>query len=237
MRLEGPWLEGRLLRRYKRFLADVELSDGRRITAHTPNTGSLKGCAEPGMRVWLRDTGDPKRKYRHSWELVEVRPGVLVGIHTGLSNRLVREAIAAGRVASLQGYDSIRSEVRYGRERSRIDLLLEAEGRPPCYVEVKNVTLVEDGIAAFPDAVSTRGQKHLRELAEMARQGRRAVIFFCIQRRDAREMRPADAIDPVYGRTLREALAAGIEAVAMTAVVSPERIELQAEVPVVCPPL
>ncbi|BCX88664.1 sugar fermentation stimulation protein A [Methylomarinovum tepidoasis] len=235
MRLEGPWLEGRLLRRYKRFLADVELSDGRRITAHTPNTGSLKGCAEPGMRVWLRDTGDPKRKYRHSWELVEVRPDVLVGIHTGLSNRLVREAIAAGRVASLQGYDSIRGEVRYGRERSRIDLLLEAEGRPPCYVEVKNVTLVENGIAAFPDAVSARGQKHLRELAEMARQGRRAVIFFCIQRSDAREMRPADAIDPVYGRTLREALAAGVEAVAMTAAVSPKCIELQTEVPVVCP--
>ncbi len=237
MWLEGPWLEGRLLRRYKRFLADVELADGRRLTAHTPNTGSLRGCAEPGMRVWLRDTGDPKRKYRYSWELVEVRPGVVVGIHTGLSNRLVREAIETGRVPALAGYDTLRGEVPYGRERSRIDLLLEGPGRPACYVEVKNVTLVEAGVAAFPDAISTRGQKHLRELTEMVRQGRRAVIFFCIQRGDAVEMRPADAIDPAYGRALREALAAGVEAVAMTAAVSPARLELQSEVPVVCPPL
>jgi len=235
MRFEGPWLDGRLVRRYRRFLADVRLDHGVTITAHTPNTGSLKGCAEPGLRVWVRDTGDRKRKYRYSWERVEVASGVLVGIHTGHSNRLVRETVEAGKVPSLRGYRRIRGEVRYGRERSRIDLLLEDDDRPPCFVEVKNVTLVEGGVARFPDAVSVRGQKHLRELLAVVRQGGRGVLFFCIQRADAREFRPADDIDPDYGRLLRQALAGGVEALAWRARVSVDEIVLDRPVPVVCP--
>ncbi len=235
MRLPGPWLQGRLIRRYKRFLVDVELDGGALVTAHTPNTGSLKGCAEPGMSVWLRDTRDDSRKYRYSWELVAPRPGVVVGIHTGLSNSLVRESIESGRIGPLQGYEKIRGEVRYGLERSRIDLLLEAGGRPGCYVEVKNVTLVEDGIARFPDAVSSRGQKHLRELMAVAREGGRAVIFFCVQRHDAEVMMPADAIDPEYGRLLREAVRSGVEALAWRARVKPGEIVLTRQIPVRCP--
>ncbi len=235
MRFEGPWLRGRLLRRYRRFLADIQLDSGARITAHTPNTGSLKGCAEPGLRVWVRDTGSSERKYRHSWELVEAGSGALVGIHTGHSNLLVREALETGKITGLQGYRGIRSEVRYGREGSRIDFLLEADDRPPCYVEVKNVTLVDGGIARFPDAVSVRGQKHLRELMEVVRQGGRGVVFFCIQRADAQVFRPADDIDPDYGRLLRQALASGVEAMAWRARVDVGDIELEHPVPVVCP--
>ncbi len=235
MKLQGPWLKGRLLRRYKRFLADVALENGTCVTAHTPNTGSLKGCAEPGMPVWLRDTRDDRRKYRYSWELVESHPGVWVGIHTGLSNSLVKEGIGSGCIGPLQGYERVRSEVRYGQENSRIDLLLEARERPACYVEVKNVTLVEDGNALFPDAVSTRGQKHLRELISVARQGGRAVIFFCIQRSDAEVMMPADGIDPEYGRLLRQAVRSGVEALAWQARVAPEEIVLTRQIPVRCP--
>lgn len=235
MRLEAPWFCGRLLSRCRRFLADIQLEQGSRITAHTPNTGSLKGCAEPGLRVWVRDTGNSKRKYRYSWEMVEVRSGTLVGIHTGRSNHLLREAVETGKIPSFQGYQRIRSEVRYGWERSRIDLLLEADDRPPCYVEVKNVTWVEEGIAQFPDAVTVRGQKHLRELMEVVRQGGRGVVFFCIQRDDAQEFRPADNMDPVYGRLLRQALASGVEAMAWRARVTLGEIVLEHPVPVVCP--
>jgi sugar fermentation stimulation protein A len=234
VRFPHPLIPGTLLRRYQRFLADVRLDDGRHVTAHTPNTGSMQGCCRPGSRVWLRDTGNIARKYPLSWELVEAEPEVLVGINTGLANALAREAVESGVVQELQGYASIRQEVRYGEESSRIDLLLEnAPGR--CYVEVKNVTLVEDGAALFPDAVTQRGAKHLRELAAMVRQGHRAVIFFCVQRADATELRPADRIDPVYGRTLREAMAVGVEALAYRAEVNLDGIALRSPLPVVCP--
>lgn len=232
MRFDGPLLEGRLIRRYQRFLADVELPDGSQITAHTANTGSMMGCCTPGSRVWLKDSGNPARKYRYGWELVETDPGVLVGINTALSNHLVQEAIEEGVVAELQGYADIRREVRYGDENSRIDLLLEGPDRQ-CYVEVKNVTLVEQGRALFPDAVSSRGSKHLRELAAMARQGARAVIFYCVQRCDAAAVSPADAIDPVYGATLREAVSGGVEALAYRATVETRGIRLATALPVV----
>jgi sugar fermentation stimulation protein A len=232
MRFGQNLIEGVLVRRYQRFLADVELPDGSLVTAHTPNTGSMRGCAVPGSRVWLRDSGNPKRKYPLSWELVEAEPGVLVGINTGLSNRLVEEAIIQGRIGALRGYDRIRREVRYGRENSRIDLLLSGDG-PDCYVEVKNVTLVEQGVALFPDAVTTRGTRHLRELAAMVEEGHRAVIFYCVQRRDAKQVQPADSIDPAYGWALREAVAAGVEALAFRAGVSTEGIELNRPLPVV----
>lgn len=228
-------IEGRLLRRYKRFLADVELDNGERITAHTANTGAMTGCCEPGSRVWLSRSDNPKRKYPHTWELVEVVPGVLCGINTQLSNKLVREAIEAGRIDELSGYTTLRAEVPYGVEKSRIDLLLESGVlSSSCYVEVKNVTLVKQGIGYFPDAVSVRGSKHLRELMAMVAAGQRAVIFYCVQREDCHEVRPADHVDTLYGQTLREALVAGVEALAYRADVSPARIVLRESLPVIC---
>jgi len=226
MRFPTPLLEGRLLRRYQRFLADVDTAAGI-LTAHCPNTGSMQGCAEPGMRVWLSPATNPARKLAWTWELVEALPGVVVGMHTGRSNALVREAIEAGRVPELAGYTAIRPEVKYGAG-SRIDLLLAAPGRPDCYVEVKNVTAAVAGrVGYFPDAVTTRGTKHLREMSAMVASGQRAVLVFCVQRGDVDCVRPADHIDPVYGRTLREALAAGVEVIALGATVTPEGIELE----------
>ncbi len=233
MKFSQPLLAGTLLRRYKRFLADVRLDDGSEVTAHTPNTGSMRGCCDPGSRVWLSDSGNPARKYRLSWELVQPSEGPIIGINTALSNALVREAIESGAISELQGYARIRSEVRYGRENSRIDLLLEDHAdHPDCYVEVKNVTLEEGGDALFPDAVSARGTKHLRELMHVVESGGRAALCFCVQRGDTSGMRPADAIDPEYGRTLRDAAAAGVEVLAYRAVVEPQGIELSTPLPV-----
>ena len=224
-----------LLRRYKRFLVDVELDDGTRLTAACPNTGSMLGCCTPGSRVWLSASDSPTRKYRHTWELVEVE-GVLVGINTGLPNKLVREAIERGVITELGAYASLRGEVAFGAERSRIDLLLQDPARVDCYVEVKNVTAaVEQGVALFPDAVSARGAKHLRELMRLTADGRRAVLVYCVQRGDVGEVRPADAIDPLYGRTLRAALAAGVEVLAYRARVTRQAIDLCERIGVVCP--
>jgi sugar fermentation stimulation protein A len=235
LKFPAPLVEGTLLRRYKRFLADVELAGGGVVTAACPNTGSMLGCCEPGSRVWLSESDSPTRKYRHTWELVE-SGGVTVGINTGLPNRLVREAIENAVIGELSGYEAIRAEVTYGEERSRIDLLLEAARRPACYVEVKNVTAaVSGGVAVFPDAVSERGSKHLRELARLRARGLRPVLVFCVQRGDVHEVRPADAIDPLYGRTLREALAAGVEVMAWRANVSTRAIVLAERIPVTCP--
>lgn len=228
-----PLVAGRLLRRRNRFVAEVELPQGI-VDAHCPNTGSMLGCREPGSRVWLSAADKPGRKLAWTWELVEAA-GTLVGIHTGRSNGLVREAIEAGRLPELAGYTSIRAEVPYGAN-SRIDLLLEAAGRPSCYVEVKNVTAaVADGVGYFPDAVTARGTKHLREMMELVATGRRAVLCFCVQRADVAAVRPADHIDPVYGRTLRAALAAGVEVCALGARVGTDAIVLQSRLPVVCP--
>lgn len=239
--------EGRLLRRYQRFLADVELADGSVVTAHCPNTGSMQGCKDPGSRVWLSPSDNPQRKLAWTWELVEVSNEAaaghaLVGLHTGRSNGLVRELIEAGGVPELAAYSRLRAEVPYGGEglkggkRSRIDLLLEGEGRPPCYVEVKNVTAaVAGGVGFFPDAVTERGTKHLQEMMAEVAKGNRAVLFFCVQRDDVGEVRPADHIDPVYGATLRQAMAAGVEVLAYGATLAPEAIVLTRPLPVVCP--
>jgi len=228
-----PLIEGRLLKRYKRFLADVELKNGEVITAHTANTGKMTGCSEPGSRVWLSGSDNPKRKYPHSWEIVEVAPGVLCGINTLLGNQLVSEAIAAGQILELQGYADIRREVPYGEERSRIDLLLEpVEFMPSCYVEVKNVTLANQGVALFPDAVTVRGAKHLRELIRVVDQGARAVVFYCVQRNDCHVFRPADTIDAAYAQTLREAMKKGVEAIAYQADVRVTGICLTKAMPV-----
>ena len=227
-------VEGRLIRRYKRFLADIQLASGV-ITAACPNTGSLMGCCEPGSRVWLSESDSATRKYRHTWELVEVGQ-VIVGINTGLPNALVAEAIGDGTIGELRGYESLRREVAFGEERSRVDLLLEGEGREACYVEVKNVTAAANrGVALFPDCVSERGSRHLRELMRLKVRGLRPVQVYCVQRGDVNEVRPADGIDHEYGRTLREAIAAGVEVLAYRAKVTPTEIRLAERIPVVCP--
>jgi sugar fermentation stimulation protein A len=223
MKLPQPLYPGALIRRYKRFLADVELESGEIVTAHCPNSGSMKGCAMPGSRVLLSLSDNPNRKLSYTWELVRVN-GSWVGINTGLPNKLTAEAIRQGTIRELAGYDSIRTEVRYGKD-SRIDLLLSGT-RGLCYVEVKNVTLVEGNRALFPDAETLRGQKHLKELMREVREGNRGVIFFVVQRADACALAPADAIDPEYGRLLRLAVENGVEAFAWQAHVDPREIRL-----------
>ncbi|MEO1767419.1 DNA/RNA nuclease SfsA [Thiobacter aerophilum] len=234
MRFATRLLPGTLIARYQRFFADVRLDSGETVTAHCPNTGSMLGCQTPGLRVWLSRADNPARRLAYTLELVEAAPGVLVGVHTGRSNRLVEEAIRAGCPAGLAGYTQFRREVRC--QGSRIDLLLSGPGLPDCYVEVKNVTAKRGaGVALFPDAVTRRGEKHLRDLARLVALGNRGVIFFCVQRADVQEVRPADDIDPAYGRALREVLAAGVEAFACRAQVSTEGIVLTTPVPVRCP--
>jgi sugar fermentation stimulation protein A len=224
MRFPEPPLRARLVRRYKRFLADVELEDGTLLTAHCPNTGSLLGCLEPGSPVWLRDSGNPERKLRHTWQAVRIGR-TWVNVDTALPNRVVAEAIASGALPELDGYGSLRREVAYGR-RSRIDLLLEDAVRGTCHVEVKSTTLARGEVALFPDAVTERGRKHLGELARLARRGRRAVQFFFVSRGDVRVFRPAEDIDPDYASALRRAVRAGVEVVARRTSVRARSLEL-----------
>jgi sugar fermentation stimulation protein A len=221
------------LQRYKRFLADVRLTDGRSITVHTPNTGSMLGLSDPGMRVWLRDTQSETRKYRYSWDMTEPREGVFVGVHTGLVNKLVCEAIDDGTIQEMQGYERIQQEVRYGTENSRIDLLLTHAKRRQCFVEIKNVTAKDyNQMAIFPDAVTSRGQKHLRELMHVVQSGQRAVLLFCVQRNDVVAYRPAGEIDPRYAEYLRMAADNGVEVYAYKASISPNQIKLYESIPV-----
>jgi len=228
-------VEGRLIRRYKRFLADIQLEGAGVITAAVPNTGSMMGCCDAGNRVWLSESDSVTRKYRHTWELVQVGR-VMIGINTGRPNALVAEAIAEGTIAELGGYSSVRREVAYGEEASRVDLVLEAPRRKACYVEVKNVTAAASkGVALFPDSVSERGARHLRELMRLKAQGLRPVQLYCVQRGDVREVRPADGIDFEYGQTLREAIAVGVEVLAYRAKVTATEIRLAERIPVFCP--
>jgi sugar fermentation stimulation protein A len=225
-----PLISGRLIKRYKRFLADIELEDGSVVTAHCPNSGSMKGCDHPGAPVKLSISNNPDRKLPYTWELVMIND-YWVGLNTMLPNRLTEEGILAGTIPELQGYDRLRREVPYGSERSRIDLLLErADGR--CFIEVKNVTMVEGELALFPDAVTERGQKHLRELMEVVANGDRGVILFTVQRGDGQAVAPADRIDPAYGKLLRKAVDHGVEALAYRAMVTPEEIRLTGRLPV-----
>jgi len=234
MKFERELIEGRLIRRYKRFLADVQLP-GEVITASCPNTGAMLGCAAAGSRVWLSEHDSATRKYRHTWQIVETG-NVMIGINTGLPNKLVEEAIVGGVIGELAGYAALRREVGYGEEGSRVDFVLEGGRRKACYVEVKNVTAaVKDGVALFPDCVSERGSRHLRELMRMKAAGVRPVQLYCVQRADVDEVRPADDIDAEYGRTLREAIDAGVEGLAYRASVTPSEIRLESKIPVVCP--
>lgn len=230
MNLPSPLISGKLVRRYKRFLTDVELQGGEIVTALCPNTGSMKSCNTPGSPVLLSRSDNPKRKLKFTWELIFTN-GVWVGVNTGFPNKLVKEAIQNGVVKELQGYPEIHSEVKYGQN-SRIDLLLERD-TGLCYVEVKNVTFAAKGQALFPDAVTTRGQKHLRELMQMVRDGHRALMFYCVQREDAECVRPADMIDPEYGRLLRQAVENGVQAIAYQARITPESILIKKKLPVI----
>lgn len=230
MRFPDPLIPGRLKRRYKRFLADVELDGGEPVVAHCANPGSMLGLAEPGMRVWLSPSRNPARKLKYSWELTAVGEH-LVGINTGHPNGIVAEAVAANRIAELAGYRTLRREVRYGRN-SRIDLLLESPDRPPCYLEVKNVHLKRNAAAAeFPDSVTKRGAKHLEELAAMAESGARAAMFFLVQRGDCSHFEIAADIDPAYHRALLEARERGVEALCYACRVGREGIELDRPLP------
>ena len=207
-----PLIPGVLLKRYKRFLADVRLETGEIVTAHCPNSGSMKGCAEPGRPVYLSRSSNPKRKLPYTWELIRMS-GSLVGVNTLLPNRLVCEAISCGQIDPLRGYPNIDREVGIGN-RSRIDMMLSGGDLPRCYVEVKNCTWVREGIARFPDAVTERGRKHMAALQELAGRGFRAAVFFLVQRMDAQVFRPARELDPAYSEALRNAAKAGVEVLA-----------------------
>lgn len=235
MRFPAPLVRGRLVQRYKRFLADVTLDSGETVTATCPNTGSMIGLIEPGSVVWLSESDSPTRKYRHTWEMVEADLGqgpYLVGINTSRPNALVAEAIGAGLIAGLDGYPELRREVKYGQN-SRIDLLLECASKGRCYVEIKNVHMMRRaGVAEFPDSVTQRGAKHLLELADMVRAGHRAVMVFLIQRGDALRFDLARDIDPRYGEAFDMARAAGVEMLAYRCRLSPEEIVVDCAVPI-----
>ncbi len=235
MRIDAPLLEGRLLRRYKRFLADVELPGGEVLTAHCPNTGSLLGCVPEGAPVVLRDSESATRKLRYTLQSVRIGE-TWVHVDTSLPNAVVAEAIAADAIPTLSGYARLRREVPYGAK-SRIDILLEDEGRPPCYVEVKCTTLVQEGVARFPDAVTARGLGHLEELAARVAAGERAMMVYLVSRGDARHFEPADDIDPAYGAGLRRALDAGVEALAFLSRTSPAEYTLGAPLELRLPPI
>jgi sugar fermentation stimulation protein A len=222
-------VRGILIKRYKRFMVDVNLQNGHVVTAHCPNTGSMRACCEPGRPAYLSRHNNPSRRLQYAFELIEM-PASLVGVNTAVPNRLVREAIHEGTIRSLSGYDSVRAEVRYGTN-SRIDLLLESQKRGRCFVEIKNCTLVEQGIAYFPDAVTVRGLKHLQELQHQVQEGHRCVIFYLIQRTDAHLFKPADFIDPAYGRALRVAVQQGVEIMAWDVKIDLNKIELHKPIP------
>lgn len=231
MEFARPLERGRLLRRYKRFLADVMLDDGREVTAHCANPGAMLGLNAPGLAVWLEPNDDPRRSLRYAWRLAELDDGGWVGIDASLPNRVVGEALRAGAVPALAGYDAIRAEVRYGRA-SRVDFLAEGPGLPPAYVEVKNVHLRRTGdLAEFPDCVTARGARHLDELAGMARAGARAVMLYLVQRTDCRRVALAADLDPAYARAFAAARAAGVEAIAHGARISPAGVALGPEMP------
>ena len=236
MRFPVPLIPATLVRRYKRFLADVMLPSGETITAHVANPGAMTGLAAPGARVWLSKSDSPTRKLPYSWELIEVDLGAgmeIVGVNTGYPNPLVGAALAAGLIPELSGYPSIRREVKYGKN-SRVDFLLEGNGRPPCYVEIKNVHLMRrTGLAEFPDARTERGAKHLDELGDAVAAGARAVMLYLIQIGSASRFGLAHDIDPKYAAAFNRARSRGVEAMAWKCMLTCEGIEIATLVPIV----
>ncbi|OOE60356.1 sugar fermentation stimulation protein SfsA [Salinivibrio sp. ML323] len=234
MQFSPPLASATLVRRYKRFLTDVTLANGELLTMHCANTGAMTGCATPGDTVWFSTSDNSKRKYPHSWELNHTQQGHWICVNTARANPLAVEAVQAGSIPELVGYRQLQTEVRYGSENSRIDLLLRDDDKPDCYIEVKSVTLLEeDGWGAFPDAVSTRGQKHLRELMAMAEQGHRAVLLFVVLHSGIEKVTGAPHIDPDYNQLLNQALASGVEVICYQAQMSPSELNLVNSVPFV----
>ena len=232
MRFPDPLLHGTLVKRYKRFMADVVLDTGETVTAHCANSGSMLSVRESGSEVWLSPARNPDRKLRYTWEIVRIGEA-MVGINTQHPNAIVAEAVADGTIEELSGYASLRREVKYGKN-SRIDLLLEDDGKPTCYVEVKNVTMRRDlagGPAEFPDAVTARGAKHLVELGDMVAAGHRAVMMFLVQRTDCSRFTLAADIDPAYAEAYALARSRGVEALCYGCAVTPEEIKVTSPVP------
>ncbi len=228
MKFETPLQAATLVKRYKRFLADVITDKGDEITVHCPNSGSMRGCSTPRSKVMLSTSPNPKRKYPQSLEMVQ-EGNTWIGVNTMLTNKIVAEAILEGRIKELQGIDTLTREVKTSKS-SRLDLLLE-RGDEKIYVEIKNCSLVEDGWAMFPDAVTARGTKHLNELASLVEQGYQGIIFFCIQRMDCDRFRPAAHIDPLYAQTLAEVSQKGVQILAYQAEVTPESIVIRKSIP------
>lgn len=231
MQFQSPLAPARLIRRYKRFLADIRLDDGREVTAHCANPGAMTGLAEPGTRIWVEPNDDPRRKLKFAWRLVDHGNGHFTGIDTALPNRLMRAALTDGAVPALSGYATIRPEQPYG-DGSRIDFLLQDPGRPDAWVEIKSVTLCRrPGLAEFPDTVTARGARHLADLTAMARQGQRAVLVYVVQRTDCDRVTLARDIDPAYARAADRAARDGVEMLALRCDISPGRIRLAGPVP------
>jgi len=228
MKFPDPLIPGRLVKRYKRFLADVELEGGEIVTAHCANSGSMLSVKEPGSEVWLSPARNPDRKLRYTWELVKIGD-TFVGINTSLPNRIVEESIVAGKIPELKDYETLRREVKYGKN-SRIDILLEDPARPTCYVEVKSVTLKrgleKNDPVEFPDSVTTRGAKHLVELSDMVAQGHRSVMVYLVQRQDGDAFTIAADIDPDYKAALDKAMAAGVEILCYQCTLDTKKIEI-----------
>jgi len=230
MNFPSQLVRGRLVQRYKRFFADVVLDDGTAITAHCPNPGAMLGLNTPGLPVWLSRSDDPKRKLACTLELVEADGG-LVGVNTMSPNRIVAEALQAGLIPELHGYETIRREVKYG-ETSRVDFLLTGEGRPQCWLEIKNCHLSRGlGLAEFPDCVAARSSRHLRELAAMAKAGDRAVVLFVVQRMDCDRFSACAELDPVFARTLGEVAKEGVEVLVYACEIDEQGVTLKGRIP------
>ena len=230
MDFASPLIPGRLIRRYKRFLADVELEDGRTVTAHCANPGSMMGLREPGLPVWLEHNDDPKRKLKFTWKLVEL-PNSFAGIDTGVPNKVVAEALAARRIPELADYGTVRPEQRYGKS-SRIDFLLSGDGLPEAYVEVKNVHLMRTpGLAEFPDSVTARGAKHLSDLADEVERGNRAAMLYVVQMDGPDRFDLARDIDPAYGNAFDAATTRGVEVLVWRCMLDTTRITLDCPLP------
>lgn len=235
MRFGSPLLPGTLIRRYKRFLADIRLDDGTEVTAHCANPGSMLGLNEPGTRVWVEDVADPKRKLRYSWKLVELGGGHLAGIDTSLPNRVVREALIARALPPFAAYGTVRPEVKYA-EKSRVDFLLSEPGLPDVYIEVKAVTLSRaPGWAEFPDSVTARGARHMDDLAAMVAAGHRAAILYLVHRTDCTRVRLAEDLDPAYAQAVARAVAAGVDPLAFGTQMDREAVTMGAQLPVALP--
>ncbi|HAT1575305.1 TPA: DNA/RNA nuclease SfsA [Raoultella ornithinolytica] len=236
MQFNPPLQSAILIKRYKRFLADAVTPDGRELTLHCPNTGAMTGCATPGDTVWYSTSDNPKRKYAHTWELTQTQRGAIICVNTLRANILAKEAILAGNIVELSGYNTLKSEVKYGEEKSRIDIMLQAEERQNCYIEVKSVTLAENDSGYFPDAVTERGQKHLRELMSVAAAGDRAVILFAVLHSAIDRFSPAHHIDARYAQLLIEAQTKGVEILVYKAELSTEMMTLNKPITAVLTP-